>query len=118
MDSNTDGKSVHTVDAKHGKPFVVRCDQEEYDMSNCDELTKVLEPAYNAPNVIVDVTRVEYIDSTCLSKFAIMRKRRGAAGFPPARFVITSTAVRRLFEVTGFDKIWPVFDSLEVALEA
>jgi anti-anti-sigma factor len=103
--------------APHG-PLVVRLDEEEYDISNCDEFFKALEPTFNAPDVIVDMSAVRYMDSTCLSKLTIMRTKRGEAGFPPARIVITSRTVRRLFQLTGFDRFWPIFDSLEGALEA
>jgi len=110
--------SEQIIDPKFEERLVVTLDQAEYDLSNCEELAKALEPTYDASTAIVDMTRVEYLDSTCLSKFLVMRKKRSDAGFPPSRLVITSRMIRRLFEVTGFDKIWPVFDSLQAALDA
>jgi anti-anti-sigma factor len=113
-----DPMSERTIDPPVQRPLVVTCDLKEYDISTCDELAKVLELTYNAPRVVVDMSQVEYLDSTSLSKLVIMRKKRGDAGFPPARLVITSHAVRRLFKVTSFDKIWRIFDTVEAALEA
>lgn len=97
-------------------PLVLICDQEEYDISTCDELEAVLELTYDVPDVIVDMSQVKYIDSTCLTKLATMRKTRAKAGFPPAQVIITSSVILRLFAVTRFDTIWPIFDSVEAAM--
>jgi anti-anti-sigma factor len=99
-------------------PLVVTCDQKEYDISTCNEFLKILAPTFNAPSVIVDMSRVEYLDSSCLSKLVLMRQRRREAGFKPARLVIKSRKVMRLFEVTSFDKMWAIFDSLTSALNS
>jgi anti-anti-sigma factor len=99
-------------------PLVVAFDKPEYDIASCDEFFEVLEPTFNHPSVVVDMSRIQYLDSSCLSKLMTMHKRRGEAGFPPARIVITSRTVKRLFELTGFDRVWLIFESLETALAA
>ena len=97
-------------------PLIVALSKPEYDVSSCDELAKELEPAHAQPNVIVDMTEVRYLDSTCLSKLARMRTERQKRDYPPARLVVPAPQVRRLFEIVGFDKVWPLYDSLEEAL--
>jgi anti-anti-sigma factor len=113
-----DPMNDETIDHSLQKPLVVAFDKPEYDIASSDEFFEVLEPTFNHPSVVVDMSRIQYLDSSCLSKLMSMRKRRGEAGFPPARMVITSRTVKRIFELTGFDKVWPMFDSLEAALEA
>ncbi|MBV8373398.1 MAG: STAS domain-containing protein [Candidatus Eremiobacteraeota bacterium] len=92
-------------------------EQPEWDISFCDALERILEPAYSAPHVVVDMSAVTYIDSTCLAKLARMRKIRSEHGFAPARLVIVSAHLKRLFRIVQFDRIWPLYDSLEDALK-
>lgn len=99
------------------EPLILRLEG-EWDIYRREELSDQLRPAYTHPNVIVDLSRVEYMDSTGLSAFVRMRNTRKAAGFAPSRFVIVSPNVRRIFELTGLDNVWPIYDSLEAALRA
>ena len=100
------------------EPLVVTCDQKEYDISTCNDFLRILSPTFSAPSVIVDMSRVEFLDSSCLSKLILMRQKRREAGLKPARLVIRSIKVKRLFEVTSFDKMWAIFDPLASALKS
>lgn len=88
----------------------------EWDLSRKAELHALLLRAYDHDNVVVDLTGVAYMDSTALSQFAIMRKSRGGAGYEPARFVVPSEHLRKLFAIVGFDKVFPIFSTLEEAI--
>src|ERR1700683_894041 len=100
------------------EPLVVTCDQKEYDISTRNDFLKILAPTFEAPSVVVDMSRVEYLDSSCLSKLMLMRQKRREAGLKAARLVISSSKVKRLFEVTSFDKMWAIFDTLTSALKS
>ncbi|HEY1682912.1 MAG TPA: STAS domain-containing protein [Candidatus Tumulicola sp.] len=102
---------------EHSTPFVVSLKRAEYDISSRDELGLELEDTYTHSNVILDVSAVNYIDSTCLSRLVAMRKRREESGFRPVRLVLTSIHVRHLFKILTFDEIWPIYETLQAALE-
>ena len=91
----------------HPAPLIVALSKPEYDVSSCEKLAEELEPAYTQSNVVVDMTAVHYLDSTCLSKLARMRTERERREYPPARLVVPAPQIRRLFEIVGFDEVWP-----------
>ncbi len=99
-----------------GSPLIVTLSQSEYDIASCEQLARELEPTYTHPQVVVDMSAVRYIDSTCLGKLVRMRSERGRRSYPPAHLVVLSTQIRRLFEIVRFDHVWPLYDSLEAAL--
>lgn len=78
----------------------------------------MLEPAREREAVLVDLSHVEFIDSTCLGKVAALQGKRMVAGLAPAAIVVTTPQVRRLFAIVHFDTLWPVFESLDGALRA
>jgi anti-anti-sigma factor len=98
-----------------GSPLIVTLSQAEYDISSCEDLSRELEPTYTHPNVIVDMAGVTYVDSTCLGRLARMRSERNKRGFHPAHLVVGAN-IRYLFKIVEFDAIWPLYDSLEAAL--
>jgi anti-anti-sigma factor len=97
-------------------PVVVRLEAREWDIASADQLGELLATACEGPNVVIDMSRVEYFDSTCLGKLAVMQGKRTAKRLPPARMVICSTQVRRIFHIVQYDRLWPIFDSMESAL--
>jgi anti-anti-sigma factor len=103
------------VDAE--TPLIVYLSQPEYDVASCEDLAKELEPSYTAPTVVIDMSGVRYLDSTCLGKLVRMRKERGKRGFAEARLVLPSQHLRRLFQLVNFDSLWPLYDSLDDALK-
>ena len=100
----------------HPEPLIVTFDQEAYNIATSEEFGAVLLPTHNAPNVIVDLSVVTYLDSTCLYKLAEMRDAREKHRYPAARLVVASENVMRLFLIVGFDKVWPLFETLDAAL--
>jgi anti-anti-sigma factor len=105
------------AELEDSKPFIVALKRDEYDIASCDELGLELEETYTRYNMILDVSGVSYIDSTCLSRLLAMRKKREENGFRPARLVLPSGQLRRLFDILTFDEVWPIYTTLQAALK-
>jgi anti-anti-sigma factor len=99
-------------------PLIITIERSELDVWACDELAHALEPSYEHPNVIIDLSAVRYIDSSCLGKLAHKRRVRARKGFAPSRIVVTSPNIRRIFKLVEFDAIWSLFATLDEALES
>jgi len=67
--------------------------------------------------LVLDLSGVEYISSAGLRSFLIIGKRIKAAG---GALVLAGLQemVREVFEISGFATLFPIFPSLEKALEA
>lgn len=85
----------------------------EYDTERQAELRKELEPFYNYPYLVLDLTNVDYADSLCLSEFIRLRKIRAAAGIRPACIVVNNDRFGRLFRFLGLDEIFTVVNSID-----
>jgi len=94
----------------------VRLEDREWDIASAGVLATILESAYDYPELILDLSAVEYVDSSCLGKLARMRGERSARGHHPGRLVIASAQVRRIFHIVQYDLIFPVYDSVEQAM--
>jgi anti-anti-sigma regulatory factor len=105
------------VKVENSTPFVVALKRDEYDIASRDELALELEDTYTRSNVILDLSAVNYIDSTCLSKLVAMRNRRAESGFSAARLVLASVQLRHLFFILTFDEVWPIYATLQAALK-
>jgi anti-anti-sigma factor len=97
-------------------PLVVKVEYPELDIAYCDAFAKDLARADGVPNVIVDLSAVTYMDSTCLSKLIFMRKTRSSLGLPQEALVICSPSLRRVLKVVGLDEMWPIFESVDDAV--
>jgi anti-sigma B factor antagonist len=64
---------------------------------------------------VVDMTRTRFCDSAGLQVLAGAHKRARAEG-GEVLLVIASTAVLRIFAITGLDRVIPNFSSLQEAL--
>lgn len=89
----------------------------EFDIERQHELREKLEPVYLNPCLILDLTGVDYIDSTCLCEFMRMRSIRNDAGVRPACFVVDEQRFGRLFRFLRLDEVFPVVHSLDEAFE-
>jgi len=69
-----------------------------------------------ARELVVDLTKVDYLDSTALGVLIgglkRMRERDGNMVL-----VCPSPRIRRVFEITGLDKIFDIFNTAEDAME-
>jgi len=99
-------------------PTVIVVNGAEWDLVNSDAFEGLLRPAYDSKAPIIDLSEVRYLDSSCLTKIALMQKKRFAQSLLPASFVISSPSLRRLFNIVGYDRRWQVFDNVDTAVAA
>ena len=95
----------HAAEKELGQKFTVDVELE------CDLLRA---GETEQPCVVVDLSRVTFIDSTGLGVLVGALKRvreRGALSL-----VCPQRQVRRVFEITGLTKVFPMFDRLEDAI--
>jgi anti-anti-sigma factor len=98
------------------RPLVIRLKDAEWDLSARTKLQFLLAAASDRPRVFIDMSAVTFMDATCLGKLASMQGERFRNGLRPSTLIVTYPHVRRLFKLVGFDKVWPIFDSLDQAL--
>jgi anti-sigma B factor antagonist len=77
-----------------------------------DELLRAGEAEH--PCVVVDLSRVTFIDSTGLGVLVGALKRVREKG--ALSLVCPQRQVRRVFEITGLTRVFPMFNSLEEAV--
>lgn len=88
----------------------------EWDLSRGNELRRTLDRAVDHPHVILDMSNVTYIDSSCIGMLVRMRTQRVAKGYCPSRLVIASANVRRVLGLTGLHALWNMYETLDEAL--
>ena len=106
------------ADVTHHNGAVVVHLQGELDLYNAPELRQALAEALERQpeRLIVDLTAVEFIDSTALGVLV-----EGRAKLPNRRaFLLAAPAAetRRALEVSGLDRHLSVHDSVDLALDA
>jgi anti-sigma B factor antagonist len=90
----------------------------EIEMANFADFTRVLGEAGSlSGTVIVDMSDNEYCDSSGISALVMAYKAALADG-GEVRLVMGSPAVRRVFKVTGADRVFRIFDSVPDAIAA
>jgi len=66
-------------------------------------------------SIVVDLTEATFIDSTALGVLTRARKRLSPA-HGRIVVVVTDRNIRKVFEVTGLDRIFPLYESRDAAL--
>ena len=66
-------------------------------------------------NVVVDLSRVSFMDSTGIG--ALVSGRRRLAEGAQLRLISTQPNVTKLFALTGLTKVFPIFPTLAEAIE-
>lgn len=105
----------YVVEVFRGVPVVTP--PEQIDITNADGLrTALLEAAARGPaTLVVDMTRTQFCDTAALHALVSAHKRARATG-GEVLLVITGAAVQRIFAITGLDRVFLIFTSLEEAL--
>jgi anti-sigma B factor antagonist len=87
----------------------------ELDLYNADELRAALGQAIAAApsRVVVDLSAVEFLDSTALG---VLIEARGQLGPGGLRLAAPKLETRRALQVSGLDRHLPVHDTLDDAL--
>ncbi|HEY2476944.1 MAG TPA: STAS domain-containing protein [Candidatus Cybelea sp.] len=98
---------------------MIRLAESEWDISNARRLRELLAPARKEPSVVIDMSDVTYIDSSCLSVLmALYQQRVIRRQFRAAHLAAPPYSVRRLFEITGFDGLWRLHERVDDAVRA
>lgn len=103
------------VELVEGVPVVAT--PEEIDITNAEALrSALLKAATNGHRtLVVDMTQTQFCDSSALHTLLAAHKRAEAEG-REVLLVMASTAVLRVFAITGVDHMIPNFTSLPEAL--
>jgi anti-sigma B factor antagonist len=90
---------------------------EEMDVTNAEGLRAALDQAGGdgPETLVVDLTRTRFCDSAAIHALVDAHKRARAAG-GQVLLVLSGTAVPRIFEITGIDRVLPRFPSVAEAL--
>jgi anti-sigma B factor antagonist len=88
------------------------------DIANADQLREALASAgAEHTTVVVDLTANIFCDSSGINALVRAHQRARAAG-GEVRLVMGKLTPRRVFKVTGLDRVFRIFDSLPEAIEA
>ena len=87
----------------------------ELDLATSEELGTLLDSTAARPVVVVDLSRVSFIDSTTLSLLISARDRLRSEG-SSCRLVICTPIVERVFDVTGLRDVFDTYRSVDDAL--
>ena len=97
-----------------GPPVV--CSSAEIDITNADQLRVALLSAFRkCPVVVVDMSQTVFCDSAGL-RVLVQAHKRAVADRGELRLVITTAQVRRVFALTGVDRVVPIFATVPDAL--
>jgi len=104
------------VEVIGGVPVVAA--PEDIDITNAEGLRAALGQAAGGGHetLVVDLTRTRFCDSAAIHALVDAHKRARAAG-GQVLLAVSGTAVPRIFEITGIDRVLPRFPSVAEALE-
>ena len=88
----------------------------EYDVSHKAALRLELSLLREEPQVVLDMSAVSYIDSTCITQLVMLADGRGRLGLAPAAIVVHSPSVRRLFDILQLGKLFRVESAIDEVL--
>ncbi|MCO8127976.1 STAS domain-containing protein [Acidimicrobiia bacterium EGI L10123] len=106
MEITTDRRDDYVVCRPHG----------ELDAYTADELCDSVAAITNPDIVVIDLSEVSFMDSTGLGRLIGAVRRTGDAGGDVA-VCSPSPFLHRLLETVGFDRIVPVTDTVDGAVE-
>lgn len=90
----------------------------EYDLNTKRELREKLSHLYSTPDVVLDMSKVRFIDSTFISELLMLVKSRREKTLSRVTIVTQANSmVRRLFEVTGIMPLFNVVESYSSAID-
>jgi anti-anti-sigma factor len=88
----------------------------EYDLSHKATLRRELGTLRDEPELILDMSAVSYIDSTCVTELLVLQDARAKRGLARASIVAHSPSVRRLFDILQLGKIFRVAAAIDEVL--
>ncbi len=106
---------MHRITVEHGAGIDVVVGAGELDAFVLPELVAAFDDTRGASRLVVDLTRVSFLDSTALGAVVRAARELGSAG-GELRIVLPRGPARRIFEITGLDAALPVSDDRAAAL--
>lgn len=101
---------------EHADAYAVIAVRGEVDLHTAPKVQYAVERGANGVEaVIVDMSRVEFMDSTALSTFIRLKNALDERD-TTLRLASPSGAVERIFSVTGFGDYFDIFSSREAAI--
>ena len=87
----------------------------ELDLYNADEIRNALTAAIDggAPRIVIDMSGVDFVDSTALG---VLIEARSKLGYDGVLLAAPQLETRRTLEVSGLDRHLPVHESVDGAL--
>ena len=90
----------------------------EWDLSRGDELRRRLERGAAHRDMVLDFSRLTYIDSTCIGALMRLRTQRVAKGWHAGQAILPSGHVLRILHICNFQELWSICESLDEALRS
>ncbi len=108
-----------SIRIKYEEDYVIVLPDEEIEVYNISEIKEVLFDIIDKGNrrLVMDMSRVEYIDSSGLGVMvSVLKKVKHAEG----KLVLISpkSSVKQILSLTNLDKVFNIQDNLENAVEA
>lgn len=85
----------------------------EFDISNKDGLSAILQPGESADYVIVDMTDTTYLDSSALHCLTHLKKQLMARSGGAIHLIGVRPNLRRMFTITGLDALFEISSQSE-----
>lgn len=83
-----------------------------WDSYRLDKLHRQFEPAYAARQLLINLAGAAHVSDTLLSELLELRNHREQRELEAAVIVVNSAFVRKLLELSGFDGLFRVYDSV------
>ncbi len=101
------------------RPVTVFHIKGEINITTYEQLEQKAREAFNAGtrDLLLDLTEVTFVDSTGLGAL-IGTRRRVHAFHGSLGLVIPNEAVMKVFTITGLEKVFDIYDTLDAALAA
>lgn len=87
----------------------------DLDVYRAGEVRRALRNGADKQRLIIDLSQAETISAAILTEFVRCHKHRHMRGLQPARIVLRSEHVRKVFEITKLAQLWLFFESVEAA---
>ena len=85
----------------------------DFDLADKASISAAL-GAYRNGTLVIDLTDTTYIDSTILGAFVMLERTRSERNLK-ARYVLGGSPVYRIFQMTGLDRVFSFFPTVEAA---
>jgi anti-anti-sigma regulatory factor len=85
-----------------------------WDSYKPEELHRQIEPAYTVKRLLINLAGARHVTDTLLAELLELRNHRERRGLEAALIVVNWPFVRNLLELSGFGRLFRVFDSVEL----